>query len=159
MWKYKRVIQVDIVNPGEETSQAVAKLEIGPDSSGKSYIYQMWADVEVRDGLLTIADSGVDFLTAEADACDDTRSLVSKFNGTKLDHTYLWRISKIFGRSDGCQHLYELALEISRAYSNLKVGEYINAAEKRGQARAEAPIDFSRHCAGLSSLASTDGTS
>jgi len=152
MFLYKRTLNVDLIVHANNTVRAVARLEIGSPTTEEKYLYQIWAELENKEDDVTIVDTGVDFLTGEVPACDGTRVLINKMKGLRLDEKYLWRISGIFARSDGCQHLYELAIEIGRAYSNLKVGEHLRAKRNASSPSTGALVNMKKHCAGLSFL-------
>ncbi len=142
-------MNTEIVVHDNGKARAVSRLEIGSPSIEEKYVYQIWVEMENREGETTIVDSGVDYLTGEVPACEGTRVLINKMKGLRLDEKYLWRISGIFGRSNGCQHLYELALEIGRAYSNLKVGEYMRLKKDSLSYQISTLFNMKNHCAGF----------
>jgi len=150
VFHYKRSMTVDLFKDDDGAVNATAKLSIGSPSLPKRYVYQLSVAFEPRQGVLVVVDAVVDALSAEAEACDQTRLLACRMKGIALDEKYLWKIYNIFGRSDGCQHLYELALEIARAHSNLSVGEYLQIVQDAD--RPVPPVTLSLHCAGLAYL-------
>ena len=149
-WSYSRNMMVDIEVLKSDQASAVARLELKSSLESKQYAYQI--RVLIDQTSRQIVDAGLDCLTAEAPACEQAGNLMMKMIGLHLDEKYLWRISNIFGRKEGCRHLYELSLEIGRAYANMKLGEYMKTANTTAQSAVTDLIDMKNHCAGLSAL-------
>lgn len=152
---YKRKMEVEVFVLDSKSAKAVSRLEIGSSSEGEKNIYQIWVKINMEK--MEIEDAGMDYLTPEVPECMKTKDLIKGLKGLGFGDRYLFKVFKRIGGKNGCQHLLELAIEIARALTNLKVGEYLKPKKSLLNNSISVSnnllMNLEDHCLGLSYIA------
>ena len=93
--------------------------------------HNMRVEIRVRIADRTIVDAAGQITKAPFKICDRTVRFVENLVGLKIERGVTRQISKLLGQSEGCTHLYELAVEAVRLSSNVIFGFYTGDEEWR----------------------------
>jgi len=84
--------------------------------------HNMRVEILVRVSDRTILDARAEMTKTPFKICDQTAHFVENLIGLKIERGITRRIAGLFGRSEGCTHLFELAVEAIRLSSNVILG-------------------------------------
>ncbi|MFN3821872.1 MAG: DUF2889 domain-containing protein [bacterium] len=84
--------------------------------------HNMRVEIKVRLSDRTIVDASAQMTKTPFTICDQTAQFVQNIVGLKIERGITKKLSQILGRSEGCTHLYELAVEAVRLSSNVILG-------------------------------------
>lgn len=79
--------------------------------------------------------------------CFQTAKFAENMIGLKIERGIIRRLSELFGRSEGCTHLYELAAEAVRLSSNVLIG--FVTGDKEWRERRMSDDDFIHRAKGF----------
>ncbi|MBI2606456.1 MAG: DUF2889 domain-containing protein [Deltaproteobacteria bacterium] len=91
--------------------------------------HSMRVSLEINLQTREIVKADAIILKAPLRACDNTVELVKKLVGLKIGRGINRKLIEHLGQSDGCTHLYELALNAVRLSFNVMVGMRFNWKE------------------------------
>ncbi len=84
--------------------------------------HNMRIEVRVRIADRTIVDANAQMTKTPFRICFQTAKFARNIIGLKIERGITHKMSDLFGRSEGCTHLYELAVEAVRLSSNVLFG-------------------------------------
>lgn len=84
--------------------------------------HNMRVEIRVRISDRTIVDAQAQMVKTPFVICGQTVKFAENMVGIKIERGVTRKLSEIFGRSEGCTHLYELAVEAVRLSSNVLLG-------------------------------------
>lgn len=99
-----------------------------------------------------IVQANADISKAPLKFCDQTLQLVKKLEGHKIERGINQKLLSFLGKSDGCTHLYELALNAVRLSFNIFIGlgydwnEWINRKLPDAEFTAKAMPHLQNTC-------------
>lgn len=84
--------------------------------------HNMLVEIQVRISDRIIVDSHAQIIKAPFKICQQTTTFARNLTGLKIERGVTRKIAEQMGRSSGCTHLYELAVEAVRLSSNVLLG-------------------------------------
>jgi hypothetical protein len=84
--------------------------------------HNMRVEIKVRISNRTIEDAGAQMTKTPFMICGQTAHFARTMVGLVIERGVTHKLSGLFGRSSGCTHLYELAVEAVRLSSNVLLG-------------------------------------
>ena len=84
--------------------------------------HNMRVEIVVRISDRTIIDANAQMIKTPFLICMQTARFAEKIKGLKIERGITKRLADLMGRSEGCTHLYELAVEVVRLSSNVLLG-------------------------------------
>ena len=84
--------------------------------------HNMRVEIVVRISDRTIIDANAQMIKTPFLICMQTARFAEKIKGLKIERGITKRLADLMGRSEGCTHLYELAVEAVRLSSNVLLG-------------------------------------
>jgi len=76
--------------------------------------HNMRVEIRVRISDRTIVEAGAQMTKTPFAICGQTAHFAEKMQGLRIERGVTKQLSSLFGRSSGCTHLYELAVEAVR---------------------------------------------
>ncbi len=93
--------------------------------------HNMRVEIRVRISDRTIVEAGAEMTKTPFAVCSQTAFFAGKMKGLVIERGVTKKLSELFGRSEGCTHLYELAVEAVRLSSNVLLGFETGSMEWR----------------------------
>ena len=84
--------------------------------------HNMRIEIKVRIADRKIVDSQAQMVKTPFMICGQTAKFAGKLVGLTIERGVTKKIADLMGRSEGCTHLYELAIEAVRLSSNVLLG-------------------------------------
>lgn len=84
--------------------------------------HNMRVEIKVRIPDRLIVEATAQMTKTPFVICDQTAKFISNMVGLKIERGITRKLSSLLGRSEGCTHLYELAVEAVRLSSNVILG-------------------------------------
>jgi len=84
--------------------------------------HNMRVEIRVRIADRMIVDANGQIVKSPFAICSQTVKFVKNMIGLKIERGITQKLSHLFGRAEGCTHLYELAVETVRLSSNMMLG-------------------------------------
>ncbi|MFH0766011.1 MAG: DUF2889 domain-containing protein [Calditrichota bacterium] len=84
--------------------------------------HNMRVEIKVRVSDRTIIQAEAQMTKTPFLICGQTARFAEKMVGLRIERGVTRKLSDLFGHSDGCTHLYELAVEAVRLSSNVLLG-------------------------------------
>lgn len=93
--------------------------------------HNMRVEIKVRIKDRTIIDAEAQMVKTPFKICGQTARYARNLVGLKIERGVTRKMAELFGRSEGCTHLYELAVEAVRLSSNVMLGFHTGDVEWR----------------------------
>ena len=93
--------------------------------------HNMRVEIKVRIADREIVEANAQMVKTPFRICSQTVRFASRMIGHKIERGITRKLSDLFGKSDGCTHLYELAVEAVRLSSNVLLGFHTGDMEWR----------------------------
>ena len=84
--------------------------------------HNMRIEIRVRVSDRMIVDAQAQMVKTPFRICGQTAKFARNMIGLKIERGITRKLADIFGRSEGCTHLYELGVEAVRLSSNVMLG-------------------------------------
>jgi hypothetical protein len=84
--------------------------------------HNMRVEIRVRIHDRVIVDASAEMVKTPFQICIQTARFAGNMVGLRIERGVTKKLSDLFGRSEGCTHLYELAVEAVRLSSNVLLG-------------------------------------
>jgi hypothetical protein len=84
--------------------------------------HNMRVEIIVRISDRVITDSQAQMVKTPFQICGQTAKFAHNLIGLKIERGVTKKMAELMGRSEGCTHLYELAVEAVRLSSNVLLG-------------------------------------
>lgn len=84
--------------------------------------HNMRVEIKVRISDRIVVEAGAQMTKTPFAICAKTAFFADKMKGLKIERGVTRQLSALFGRSEGCTHLFELAVEAVRLSSNVLLG-------------------------------------
>jgi len=79
-------------------------------------------EIKVRIPDRTIVEAGAAMVKTPFRICFETAKFAENMTGLKIERGVTRKVADLLGRSSGCTHIYELAIEAVRLSSNVMLG-------------------------------------
>ncbi|MBM3327866.1 MAG: DUF2889 domain-containing protein [Calditrichaeota bacterium] len=84
--------------------------------------HNMRVEIRVCIANRTVVAAEAQMVKAPFGICDQTAAFARNLTGLRIERGVTRKVAEVMGRSSGCTHLYELAIEAVRLSSNVLLG-------------------------------------
>jgi len=111
---YERNINASVRRDGDDHIRTKASL--------LDLNHNMRIEIRVRVSDRTIVDAQAQMVKTPFQICGQTAKFARNMIGLRIERGITRKLAGLFGRSEGCTHLYELGVEAVRLSSNVMLG-------------------------------------